>query len=553
MGKDNQISQLKREILTNIIKAFDTEDFAEYTRDIPYVMRPKGAEVPFRCCIYKERAILKDRAIAGLGFAIEEDDEITSLATYAKRAVKRQKPDEKVLTVLQAACKGCVPSRVHVTDLCQGCVARNCVESCNFDAIKIVEGKAVIDPAKCKNCLRCVSACPYGAITKVRVPCEDVCPVGAIKKDEYGLAQINFDTCISCGKCVGACPFGAIHEKSQIVDILLKIKQGKKVYALLAPSIVGQFAASRTVTLPSGSSREAFTVGEVTSLTEKVMPSGAAPLHTRLTHSIGKIKCGLKKAGFSDVYEVAYGADITTRHEGEDFRERMGKGDKFMTTSCCSAYNELVAKHIPGMKPFVASSKTPAHYIAEVAKKENPDCVTVFVSPCISKKKEALQDKSIDYVLNFEEVSDLFDAREIDVESCADEKFEHESSRQGRLFPVTGGVAKAVCDYLKNTASCDHEDDEDNVDCGMDSYVGGGGLPNDPATVRPKPYIIGELSRATIKELEKFAKAGVCEHGNMIEVMSCAGGCAGGNATLKTPNATKKFIEEYSGESFEIK
>ncbi len=511
MSKDNQISQLKHEILTNIIKAFDTEDFAEYTRDIPYVMRPKGAEVPFRCCIYKERAILKDRAIAGLGFAIEDDDEITSLATYAKRAVKRQKPEEKVLTVLQAACKGCVPSRVHVSDLCQGCVARSCLASCNFGAVKMTEGKSQIDVSKCKNCLKCVSACPYGAITKIKVPCEDVCPVGAIKKDEAGLAQINFDTCISCGKCVGSCPFGAIHEKSQIVDILVKIKQGKCVNALLAPSIVGQFP-----------------------------------------YSIGKIKCALKKAGFSEVYEVALGADITTRHEGEDFKKRMSQGDNFMTTSCCSAYNELVAKHIPDMKPFVALSKTPAHYIAEVAKKETPDCVTVFISPCISKKKEALQSKKIDYVLNFEELEDLFIARKIEVENCADEEFGQKSSKQGRLFPVTGGVAKAVCDYLKNTSLCE-DDDEDNVDCGMDSYVGGGGLPNIPAQVKPKPHIISELNRTTIKDLEKFAKDKTCEHGNLIEIMSCNGGCAGGNATLKTPSATRKLIEEYSSESFEIK
>ena len=45
-------------------------------------------EVPYRCCVYKERAIIKDRTIAGLGFAIEEDDETVSLATYAKKAIK---------------------------------------------------------------------------------------------------------------------------------------------------------------------------------------------------------------------------------------------------------------------------------------------------------------------------------------------------------------------------------------------------------------------------------------------------------------------------------
>ena len=58
---------LKKEILVRIVKAFFSENFEKQTRLIPYDMRPKGAEVPFRCCIYKERAILKDRVIAGLG------------------------------------------------------------------------------------------------------------------------------------------------------------------------------------------------------------------------------------------------------------------------------------------------------------------------------------------------------------------------------------------------------------------------------------------------------------------------------------------------------
>ncbi len=509
MSKENQILQLKREILINIIKAFYTDDFEENARLIPFVMRPKNAEVPFRCCIYKERAILKDRAIAGLGFAIEDDDETISLGTYAKKAMERKKPDVNALTVLQAACKGCVPSRVRVTDLCQGCVARSCMASCPFGAVSIVEGKAAIDASKCKNCLKCVNACPYNAIAKVRVPCEDICPVSAIKKDESGYAKINFDICISCGKCVGSCPFGAIHEKSQIVDILVQMKQGKKVYALLAPSIVGQFP-----------------------------------------YSVGKIKCGLKIAGFNDVYEVAHGADITTRHEGKDFKKRMKRGDNFMTTSCCSSYNELVKKHIPEMKPFVASSKTPLGYSAKLVKEENKDAVAVFISPCISKRKEATEDKNVDYVLNFEELDDLLIAREIDVENCFDEEFEQKSSKQGRGFPITGGVAKAVCDYLKNTEQCD-DDDEDNVDCTMDSYVGGG-FRVEPKKITPKPYIINEINKASIKELAAIAQSGKCEHGNLIEIMSCPGGCSGGNATLNQISTSKKMIDEYSDSSFEI-
>ena len=100
-------------------------------------MRPKGSEVPYRCCIHKERAILRDRAIAGLGLSIEEADDSELLSTLAEKAEKRTEPEKNPLTVLQTACQGCVPSRIFVTDLCQGCVARPCESTCRFGAIKV--------------------------------------------------------------------------------------------------------------------------------------------------------------------------------------------------------------------------------------------------------------------------------------------------------------------------------------------------------------------------------------------------------------------------------
>ena len=138
MSDINHTIHLKKEILIRLVKAFFSDNFKENTRLIPFQMRPKGAEVPFRCCIYKERAIIKDRVIAGLGFAIEDDDETISLSEYAQRALDREQPEENPLTVLGAACKGCVPKRIYVTDLCQGCVARPCKSACKFGAIEVV-------------------------------------------------------------------------------------------------------------------------------------------------------------------------------------------------------------------------------------------------------------------------------------------------------------------------------------------------------------------------------------------------------------------------------
>lgn len=481
MNNNSQAIHLKKEILVDIIKAFDSDNFAENTRLIPYDMRPKGAEVPYRCCIYKERAILKDRAIAGLGFQIEEDDERKSLATYATEALERTEINDKNLTVLQKACKGCVTSQIHVTDLCQGCVARPCQSTCKFGAISVVDGKSHIDTEKCKKCKMCMNACPYGAIVQTTVPCEAACPVGAISKDETGYASIDFDKCISCGRCIAACPFGAVHEKSQIIDILKQIKDGKKVIAMVAPSIAGQFNGS-----------------------------------------IYQIKTAMLKAGFTDVYEVAQGADITANNEAKEFVERMERGDKFMTTSCCAGYNQFVKKHLPEIKPYVSDTKTPLYYTAEIVKQEIPDAITVFLSPCVAKRAEGYDNENVNYVMSFEELGSLFIARNINVEDCEETKYVKESSKQARNFGLSGGVAESVKKSLEN---------EDAI----------------------RPHVINGLNKDTIKELKKFAKDGECCDGcNMVEVMCCEGGCIGGNATMNPPRTAKKKIDALASQSKDI-
>lgn len=477
MNNNAQSIHLKKEILIRLVKAFFSEDFAENTRLIPYDMRPKGAEVPYRCCIYKERAILKDRAIAGLGFQIEEDDERKSLYTYAKEALKRTELDNRNLTVLQAACKGCVASQIHVTDLCQGCVARPCEKTCKFGAISIVDGKSHIDTTKCKKCKMCMNACPYSAIVQTTVPCEAACPVGAISKDETGFASIDFEKCISCGKCIAACPFGAVHERSQLIDILKAIKSDKKVVAMIAPSIVGQFPGT-----------------------------------------LYQLKTAILKAGFDEVIEVAQGADITTKNEAAEFKERMEEGANFMTTSCCAAYNNLVAKHLPEIKPFVSTTKTPLYYTAELVKKEQPESITVFVSPCVAKRSEGKANDNVDFVMSYEELGAVFIGRQIDVLNCEETEFETKSSKQGRKFGVSGGVASAV-QFLAPEA---------------------------------KPCIINGLNKATIKELKQYATKGECAGCNIVEVMSCEGGCAGGNATINQPRISAKQLNQLLENSEDI-
>ncbi|GBR75419.1 periplasmic Fe-hydrogenase [Candidatus Termititenax persephonae] len=398
-----EIQKLKREILVYLIKAFYSADFAEQVRLIPYDMRPKGSAVPFRCCIHKERAVLRSRTLAGLGLAIEDDNERTELSIYAAQSLQRTKNAEHPLTVLGSACQGCAESFIHITDLCQNCVAKSCINSCKFGAITATRGRAVINNAQCKKCCLCIKACPYQAIVKTIVPCENACPTGAIAKDTNGLARIDTAKCIACGHCLVVCPFGAIHNKSQLIDVLKKIKTRQKVIALIAPALLGQ------------------------------MPCTAGQLHS-----------ALQKIGFAQVYEVAQGAETTARVEAKDLRQRLQKGLAFMTTSCCAAYNELARKHLPEIKPFVSDTKTPLAYTAAIARRANPEAVNVFISPCLAKYPEVNQDSNVDHILTFEEIGALLVALNIEPAELPEENFAHVSAREARGFPLSGGVAKSV-------------------------------------------------------------------------------------------------------------
>lgn len=477
MNSISQLKPIKNDVLINLVKAFLSEDFKGNTNLIPSQMRPEGTDAKYRSSIEEERNVIKDRIIAGLGFSLENVDREKSLADYAQMALDRTELEKDPITVLKSACNACKASHIYVTDLCQGCVARPCENTCKFGAITVENGKSRIDNEKCKKCKMCIAACPYQAIAQTIVPCEAVCPVGALSKDENGVEQINYDICISCGKCVAACPFGVMHEKSQIIDILKSIKSDKKVIAMIAPSIVGQFAGN-----------------------------------------IYQLKTAIMKAGFDDVYEVAQGADVTTRNEAKEFEERMAEGHNFMTTSCCAGYNNLRAKHLTEINPYVSDTKTPLYYTAEIVKEKFPDAITVFVSPCVAKRKEGMDNEKVDYILNYEELYALFSAKEINVADCEESQYDVESSKQGRTFGKTGGVAASI----------------------------------EALSDKPKPCVINGITKESIKQLKKFAKDGVCPDCNIVEVMCCEGGCMGGNATIEKIRTADKALKELTSNSKDI-
>lgn len=480
MSLTNNANRLRREVIFRLAKAYLSGNLVDAIDQIPYQMYPKSHDT-YHCCIYKDRAVTRSAVIAALGFLLEDDtDDSVPLSEYARMALKRVRPEVPIITVCDIACKGCVPARFFITNASQACVARHCSGNCKFGAIFFEGGRAQIDPAKCKNCGKCRDVCPYQAITQLTVPCEKSCPVKAIHKNEDGRAEIDFDKCTSCGRCMRACPFTAVMERSQIIDVLRALSSGKRVVALAAPAIVGQF---------SGSLYQVFSA--------------------------------LRKLGFDDAVEVAMGADKTAELEAVEFEERMKRGDKFMTTSCCHAYIETVRRHVNEVLPFVSETKTPMHYSAEFEKEKDPDVVTVFIGPCVAKRYEGVNDPLVDHVLTFEEVASLFAAKGIDVSACeALPPSADPATNEARGFAITGGVAGAV----RRKSSGD---------------------------VTIVPFCINGLSPQGVASLRAFAK-GKCP-GNLVEVMTCEGGCVGGAGVMGDKVHAAKMIEKFIGKQAEQK
>ena len=75
MVERNHINVLLREVLRRVAESFlHYADFGNSVERIPFVMRPKNTR-PNRCCIYKDRAILRFQVMAALGFRLEDEED----------------------------------------------------------------------------------------------------------------------------------------------------------------------------------------------------------------------------------------------------------------------------------------------------------------------------------------------------------------------------------------------------------------------------------------------------------------------------------------------
>ncbi len=359
----------------------------------------------YRCCVHKERAVLKDRINMALSQPIG-----TPLTEAARRALAGERSDLPAVNLLPEACDRCPIDKFLVTDACRNCLAHNCIASCPKKAIMVVQNRAYIDKTICIECGMCKRSCAYGAIIEISRPCERACDLKAIVAGSDRRAVIDYDKCVQCGACKVACPFGAISERSEIVQLIQRLKAGQRVYALLAPAFIGQFGP-------------------------KVKP--------------GQIIGAIGRLGFHGVREVALDADAVALAEAGGFTSTVPAEQPFMTTSCCPAFVAMVEKHFPDAGEYVSTTVSPMIAAAKAVKEEDPSAAVVFIGPCVAKKAEArCYPDLVDFVLTFEELAAVFVGAGINLAETEAGAHSTAASRDGIGFARAGGVTQAVRDTV---------------------------------------------------------------------------------------------------------
>ena len=154
-------------------------------------------------------------------------------------------------------------------------------------------------------------------------------------------------------------------------------------------------------------------------------------------------------------------------------------------------------------------------------KKDHPGCKVVFVGPCAAKKLEAIREdirSDVDFVLTYEELQGMFEAKEIDFEKIEGTAALNEGTAAGIGIADSGGVAGAVPNLIHQT----------------------------------NPELEVKTARAEglreCRKLMTLAKAGKY-NGCLLEGMACPGGCVAGAGTLLPVELAANVVGRYQKEA----
>ncbi|HKL57324.1 MAG TPA: [FeFe] hydrogenase, group A, partial [Sphaerochaeta sp.] len=301
----------------------------------------------------------------------------------------------------------------------------------------------VRDPNKCILCNRCVEVCAH----LQGVHAIDIVGRGLRSKVSTFLDRgLGSSVCTNCGQCALVCPTGAITERSHIEEVFSDIANPNLTTIVqTAPAIrVG--------------------IGEAMGMEWGALVTG-------------QMVAGLRRLGFSKVFDTQFAADLTIMEEGHELIRRIQNGGVLpMITSCSPGWIKYIEHFYPEQLAHLSSCKSPQQmfgaiaktYYAQQAGLDPRNIRVVSIMPCTAKKFEAGRSEmdgafdfwkeelalkeeerfaDVDYALTTRELAQMFKRVGIQFASLPDEAFDNPlgvSTGAAVIFGATGGVMEAA-------------------------------------------------------------------------------------------------------------
>ncbi len=366
----------------------------------------------------------------------------------------------------------------------------------------------VRDPNKCVLCGDCVRVC------------NEIQGVGAIDFAYRGSQaavvpafgkQLGDVECVNCGQCAAFCPTGALAPRSETAAIWQALDDPrKKVVAQIAPAV--RVALGEAFDQPAAS------------------------------QTTGRIVAALKAIGFDAVYDTSFTADLTVIEEGTEFLQRKVNGGILpQFTSCCPAWVKYAEQYYPDLLPNLSTCKSPQQMFGSLARQVLPrildtapeDLVVVSIMPCTAKKYEAQRSefsqdgrRDVDAVMTTQELARMIQEAGLDFSSLEPESLDMPfgfHTGAGVIFGNSGGVSEAVLRFAVEKITGKPAGQVD-----FHEVRGEGGLREASLTVDGTEVRIAIVhGLANAKLVADQVRAGTAPY-DLIEVMTCPGGCISG-------------------------
>ncbi len=303
-----------------------------------------------------------------------------------------------------------------------------------------------VDPDKCCNCHRCIS----------------VCPVKMCNDGSGDHVSVNHDLCIGCGTCIDACVHGARTGIDDTEAFLYDLKTGTQMVAVVAPAVAVNFKGRDL-----------------------------------------ELNGWLKSIGVKAVFDVAFGAELTTKSYVEQIKS---ENPPVMISQPCPALVSFIEIYQPHLIEYLAKADSPMAHTIECIRHFYPaykDCKIAVISPCFAKRREFDENGRGDYNVTMRNLEILFRQRGIDLSKFPKVDYDNPPAERAVLYSTPGGLMRTAERFVP-------------------------GISSKTRKIEGQPAVFEYL-----EGLDNLLAAGGKPYYQLVDCLNCEKGCNRGGGTTK--------------------